>query len=137
MEIPTTNERMKIINEIPPIFYKLQEQFGVSWSDIIIAYAPNIYAPREISKGKEVHERIHIKRQGEIGVENWWGMYLSDPEFRLNEELISYKGEIEWIKQQDYNRNERRYLLNKIYQDLSSSMYGFIIREDEAKELLC
>jgi hypothetical protein len=125
-----------IKHEIPPIYYKLKDQFNVNWKDIIIAYAPDIYAPRPISKQKEVHEQVHIKRQQEIGVDIWWGMYLDDPQFRLQEELTAYLVEVKWIKDNIATRNERRLLLKRIYGDLSSSMYGSLVSEDEAKDLL-
>lgn len=127
---------MEIINEKPPIYQKLHEQFGVKWDDIIIAYAPNIYAPRAFPKQKEVHETIHILRQKEIGVDIWWGMYLEDRDFRLAEELLAYQGEIEWIKQRVETRIERRLLIKQICKDLASSVYQLGITEDKARQLL-
>lgn len=123
-------------HDIPPIYYKLVDQFGVRWQDIIIAYSPDIYAPRAISKQKEVHETVHLIRQKEMGVDIWWGMYLDDTEFRLGEELLAYSGEIQWIKENVAQRIERRLLIKKIYKDLASPMYGLGITEEQAKDLL-
>lgn len=127
---------MEIKNTIPPIYYKLQDKFGVKWNDIIIAYAPDIYAPKSFPKQKEVHEAIHIMRQQEIGVDIWWGMYLENKDFRLAEELIAYKAEIEWIKQKVATRTERRLLMKHIYKSLASSVYDLGITEDYARYLL-
>lgn len=128
---------MEIRNEIPPIYYSLKDQFNVSWEDIIIAYAPNIYSSKPIPKEKEVHEMVHILRQQEIGVDVWWGMYLEDTDFRLKEELLAYSAEILWLKEKSgYNRQYRRLLMNKIYDAISSSVYGHMITKKQAKEIL-
>jgi len=127
---------MKTNHEVPLVFHKLKEKFGVEWGSIIIAHYPDIYCAVDIPEQKYVHEKVHLDRQKLMGVGEWWGRYLSDDAFRLNEEVLAYRAEVEWIKKNVATRNERRYLLNKIYTDLSSYVYGHIVSEDEAKKLL-
>lgn len=127
---------MKTNHEVPLVFHKLKEKFGVKWGSIIIAYYPDIYCAIDIPEQKYVHEKVHLDRQKLMGVGEWWGRYLSDDAFRLNEEVLAYRVEVEWIKKNVVTRNERRYLLNKIYTDLSSYVYGHIVSKDKAKKLL-
>jgi hypothetical protein len=108
----------------------------VQWGSIIIAYYPNIYCAEQISEQKLAHEQVHLERQRKIGVDNWYGLYLDNDSFRLEEEIMAYKKEIEYIKSQNYNRQYRRFLLDKIYSDLSSYIYDLKINKDEAKRLL-
>lgn len=127
---------MKTNHTIPPVFYKLKEKFGVEWGNIIIAHYPDIYCAVDIPEQKYVHEKVHLDRQKVMGVGEWWGKYLSDEAFRLNEEVLAYRVEAEWIKNNIATRNERRHLLNIIYSDLASYVYGNIISESESKKLL-
>ena len=128
---------MKIVNSKPPNWQRLSETFPITWGTVIVAYAPNIYCGVEVSKQKQVHEEIHLERQRNLGVDLWWEYYFTDKAFRLSEELEAYKVEVEWIKENIQTRNQRRFLLDKIYSDLSSSVYGFICSYDEAKRMLC
>ncbi len=127
---------MKILNERPPNWQRITETFPVTWGHIIVAYSPNIYCGVEVSKQKEVHEMVHLARQRDLGVDLWWEYYFTNPVFRLDEEIIAYKEEIKWIKENISTRNQRRFLLDKIYFDLSSSVYGHLVNYDEAKKLL-
>lgn len=126
---------MKTRHDIPPIFYKLKEKFSVEWGKVIVAHYPDIFCAVDIPEQKYVHEEVHLDRQKVMGVGEWWGKYLTDEAFRLNEEVLAYRTEIEWIKKNVPLRNERRYLLNLIYSDLASYVYGNIISEAEAKKL--
>lgn len=127
---------MKLLNTQPPIYHKLHEQFGVEWDKgIIIAYYPNVYCAKQIPDAKLIHEQLHLERQREMGVSLWWELYLSSASFRLEEEILAYKQEVQFLKD-NFSRNERRFLLDKIYTDLSSYIYGSLVTYDEAKRLL-
>lgn len=127
---------MALSKEIPPVYHELQKKFGVKWGEVIIAYYPNIYCAIDIPEQKRVHEEVHLERQKKMGVSNWWAMYLEKPSFRLEEEVLAYRREKEWIRENVPNRNYRRLFLNIIYKDLSSYIYGNICTYDEAKRLL-
>ena len=127
---------MKILNEKPPNWQRLTETFPVTWGNIIVAYSPNIYCGVEVSKQKEAHEIVHLSRQRDLGVDLWWEYYFTNPSFRLNEELFAYQKEVKWIKENITTRNQRRFLLDKIFSDLSGSTYNFLCSYDEAKRML-
>jgi hypothetical protein len=128
---------MKILTTKPPNWQRIADTFPVDWNSIIIAYYPNIHCGVEVSNQKQAHEEIHLSRQRDLGVDLWWEYYLTNPSFRLNEELEAYKVEVEWVKENIATRNQRRFLLDKIYSDLSGSVYGFICSYEEAKRMLC
>jgi hypothetical protein len=127
---------MKILTTKPPNWQRIADTFPVDWNSIIIAYYPNIHCGVEVSNQKQAHEEIHLSRQRDLGVDLWWEYYLTNPSFRLNEEVEAYKVEVAWVKENIATRNQRRFLLDKIYSDLSGSVYGFICSYDEAKRML-
>lgn len=123
--------------EKPPIYERLVKAFGINWNrGVIIAYGDTIYCKRKLTQAKIVHEKTHLKQQAGMGVEAWWDKYIEDPQFRLLQEIEAYTNEIEWIKDNIYNMHERKALVDKIVLDLSSSMYGSIVTQEEAYNLL-
>lgn len=126
-----------IKHEKPTIYDKLHETFGVEWDKgIIIAYYPNIYCKFELSEEKIAHEELHLERQKDMGVELWWNLYINNISFRLEEEILAIKAEMQKIREMNIDRNHRRFLFNNIYEDLSSSIYGKIITKTQAKQIL-
>lgn len=41
------------------------------------------------------HERVHLRRQQEMGRFRWWWKYLTDSDFRLAEEVMAYRRQLE------------------------------------------
>lgn len=83
---------MKTINAYPPNYELIKLAMPATPDDAIFCYGNTIYNPsgRDIPPDQEFHEEIHGKKQLEIGVDNWWFLYLEDPAFRLSEELEAY-----------------------------------------------
>lgn len=86
---------MEIINEPPP-----------NWVDItflnpphtaVFCYGDKIYNPsgNEVPEDVIFHEKIHSDRQDNPAA--WWITYLTDPNFRYQEELIAYAGQYAFI----------------------------------------
>lgn len=98
----------------------------------IFAYDGNIYANSPLPQHLIIHETVHLERQKEMGADKWVDKYLTDKEFRLNEEILAYREQLKSIK----NRDERAKLLIKCSQDLSSPLYGNIVTFFEALKLL-
>ena len=125
---------MKISTRIPTIYLILKKKFGVQWDKgIIITYGDTIYCKYKISPDLEVHEATHIKQQADYGVKEWWERYIVDAPFRLSQELEAYKTQAEWIRK---HSNNQKFLLEKIWTDISSSIYGNMITYEEAKKLI-
>lgn len=99
----------------------------------IFAYDDTIYTDYPLPRHLEIHEQRHLVRQQKIGVDLWVDKYLTDKDFRLNEEVISYKEQCNSIK----DRNQRDKLRKMCAIDLSSALYGGIISDEDAYKLLC
>lgn len=128
---------MKIKTNIPEIYIRLKEKFGIDWDlGIIITYGENVYCKYPISKDLEIHEATHIKQQTDYGVEKWWDRYIDDVDFRFSQEKEAYVNQANWIKQNIKDRNERYRLLNKIATDFSSHIYGNILSKEQAWKLI-
>ncbi len=66
--------------------------------DVLYTYFEGIYTARAISQDIFQHECVHFIRQGSGENENlakeWWLRYVTDPEFRYQEELMAYREQI-------------------------------------------
>lgn len=102
---------------------------------IIFTYAPDIYCPsgNPLDLALEHHEETHIRQQGNDPA-GWWERYLTDNQFRLEQELEAYRAQ--WKTAQIYNRDSRKSLLNHIAKDLSGPMYGHVVTKKEALALI-
>ena len=80
------------------------------------------------------HEMTHIKQQGD-DPEGWWKKYLEDPEFRFSQELSAYGNQWQYVKL-NYSDNKMLLLLNHMARTLASPMYGSLVSEEKAKELI-
>ena len=114
-----------------PLLRRYQEVFETN-PYTIFAYDKVIYCDYELPEHLEIHERRHLIRQQKMGVDEWVERYLTDTQFRLNEEVIAYKEQLESVK----NRSARHRLRIQCAADLASSLYGNIITLDEAMRLL-
>lgn len=120
---------------IPDIYLKCKERFGVSWdSGIAIAYGDTIYSKNPIPDDLHAHEEVHLRRQAEVGIEEWWNRYLEDPKFRLKEEVMAYAAQIAHAEAHS-RRKYVRDLKRRIIRDMAT-LYGGMCTEGEAVKLL-
>ena len=128
---------MKFSDQIPPVYQRCHDVFGVNWNKgIIITYGDTIYCKYELPEWKIVHEETHIKQQKLIDKDEWWEKYFVDESFRLSQEVEAYQNEARWIKKNIKDRNQQFKLLHQIVIDLSSSIYGNICTAEEARQFL-
>lgn len=114
-----------------PLLDRYKEIFDVT-PYTIFAYDKVIYCDYELPEHLQVHERRHLIRQQKMGVDEWVERYLTDTKFRLNEEVIAYREQLESVK----NRSARHRLRIQCANDLASSLYGNIVTLQEAMDLL-
>ena len=95
-----------------------------------------IYCKYEISEQKRIHENVHMRQQLRMGVKEWWNKYLEDIDFRREQELEAYKKEVDWVMKRYKGFKHRMDIFERIVQDISSSIYGNMITEEKARELL-
>lgn len=127
---------MKIKNEYPPNFNMIQMYLPLGDSKPIFCYGDTIYNPfeQEVTKDLEIHEEVHQKQQGN-NIEEWWGRYLAEPEFRLQQEIEAYGTQYAFVKQITHGEL-REWLKEKMAQALSGEMYGSIISYQKAESAI-
>jgi hypothetical protein len=110
---------------LPPNIIEIAAHFPLS-GDEIFTYGDTIYTPAQLSRSLVAHEKVHIKQQLGMGPEAWWDRYLEDPQFRLEQELEAHRAE--------YKAGGK---LSEIAERLASPLYGGLVSEDEAREMIC
>lgn len=89
-------------NEIayPPNFLNIQTILNPT-KGMVYAYGDTIYNPDNIPLYEDLikHEEVHREQQKKFGsVELWWYEYLTNPEFRLEQELEAYGVQANFLK---------------------------------------
>lgn len=81
---------MEIIKEYPPNYALICMTLKPD-KQAIFAYGNKIYNPsgREVTPDIEHHEEVHMRQQGD-NPDAWYARYVSDPDFRLSQELEAY-----------------------------------------------
>lgn len=130
---------MRVIKAFPPNFSRIASTFPVKGiPGILYAYGDKLYNPSGVSVSPwiEAHEAIHMSRQEARGVEEWWGLYLIDPAFRLFEEVLSHKAEFHAYDNWMHNPKKLARYLDMIAKRLSSPLYGSLLSKDDAVKLI-
>lgn len=128
---------VKISHEIPDIYYKLHDRFGVEWDEgIIIANGGTIHCKNYPEAQKIVHETVHFQQQEKVGLEVWWNLYLTSDSFRLEQEVEAYRKEYAFIKKNIKNREHAYGKKREMAQHLSSSIYGNLLDYGQALKLI-
>lgn len=129
-----------IVSGRPPNFNKIISVFPAgAKNSTIFAYSPYIYVSGkpELSPALNAHENVHISRQ-EIytgGAEAWWDRYLTDKNFRLEEELIAHCAEYDYLMKFG-SRSERRNALKVVSARLSGPLYHLGLSPKQAAKLI-
>lgn len=132
----------KFSTEIPDIFYKLQEKFGVKWDKLVIAYENTIYCntnKENLPNHLIIHEETHLRQQKDIGgAEIWYKKYINDPKFRLEQEIEAFRNQVKYLKThiQETTRDERREEISFMAETLSGLNYGYLVSYNEALRLI-
>ena len=129
---------MDVIIAQPPNLKDIQKAFPaiVGKKGIVYTYGNLIFNPDggEIDEPLQFHEATHSLQQDGLGVERWWHCYLTDPGFRLQQEIEAYQNQYRRYCELVKDRNRRAVFLNRIAVDLSSSQYGNIIDLHSARQ---
>ncbi len=99
-----------IIIDRPPNFEQVHAAFPrADQPGVLFAYYPNIHNPSGIvvPPALVAHEEVHLYRQRDAGPTHWWDQYLTDSEFRYNEELLAHVAEFKALKAGDRNASAR------------------------------
>jgi hypothetical protein len=130
------DELSDIIAGWPPNIAMIRAVLPVSPRNIF-AYDGKIYAPEGGPLPPELiaHEQVHFRQQGN-DVAGWWDRFLTDPEFRLDQEMEAHRIEWQVFLASKPSRRERRFRLKQMGKRLSAPMYGRIITANQAMKAI-
>lgn len=129
---------MQVVYKKPPNYDALiSAGFRIGGKKVLFAWGDKIYNPGclKIPPHLIVHEEMHSWRQGDEP-EAWWGSYINDDEFRLEEEILAHQVELRELMRGNTNRKTRRGALHQVAQRLASPLYGSVISERRARLIL-
>jgi len=111
---------MKIIKDKPPNYELIKLTLSPP-EHAIYCYGNKIYNPsgKELTPDLEYHESIHSKQQGN-NPDLWYNKYLTDKDFRLEQELEAYGEQYLFIKEHISNNKLRKWSLEKMAEALSN-----------------
>ena len=128
---------MKIKNEKPPIYDHIL-QAGLAPSDgAIYTYGDTIYNPtgQPIPPDLVEHEERHSWQQAD-DPDSWWGRYLDDAYFRMDQEAEAYADQYNFICKKVLDRNQQYRILSRLSQILASPMYGSVLSAQACLNLI-
>ena len=128
---------MKIINAKPPIYDMIIASGMRPHEGVVYAYGNTIYNPSGSSISEDVicHESIHGVQHGD-NPESWWQRYLSDPHFRIAQEVEAYAAQYDYLCSTIKDKNARYQLVLRIAHTLSGPIYGEVISTAAALKMV-
>lgn len=137
---PETDGSVKISFEYPPIYNDICAAFKIQPKNVYFTYGDTIYNPDKLEIPPEIieHEKVHMDQQNHNDVDAalWWGKYLREPEFRVDQEARAYGRQYEVMCGVMKDRNYRLRFLMQLAMSLSGPLYDFAISSREAMELI-
>lgn len=120
---------MIIKNEKPPIWDNVCAAFKINPANTLFTFGDIIYNPDGIPHLADhliTHEEVHAKQQTEDGMtpELWWGKFLRDHSFRLEQEARAYGAQYAFICKSVKDRNQRYKILWDLAGILSGPLYA-------------
>jgi len=133
------NDSIEIKVEKPPIWNDVCAAFNIN-PQAYFTYGEVIYNPSDLPVPPDIieHEKVHIKQQKADGMtpELWWGKYLRDPQFRVEQEAKAYGRQYQFICYHNKDRNAQSHLLIELANSLSGPLYNNVISQSEAMTLI-
>ena len=131
---------MRIVNEKPPVWDAVCAAFHINPKGVLFTYGDAIYNPDGVQIPDHIieHEQVHEKQQKRDGMtpELWWGKFLRDKDFRLDQESEAYAVQYAFICKHLKDRNQRHKFLFNIALSLSGPLYDKCIGHMEAMALI-
>lgn len=128
---------MRIITDKPfPLLERVKTLFPVT-NKVVFSYGEDLYAHPDVVLPMDlmIHEATHSVQQSQ-GVEIWWERYLTDPAYRLAQEVQAYRAQYQFYCSVQQDRNARAKFLHRISKDLSSPLYGSLCAFSDAMRLI-
>lgn len=98
-------------------------------------YCPNLKENELLNEYLLEHEEVHMGQQVS-DPEEWWSLYLTEPAFRLKQEVEAYRAQLKAFKRKNFDRNLQTRFALRLAADLASPMYGSIVDGRTAFKLI-
>lgn len=120
---------------------EIDAAFHIKGQPCLFAWGEKIYNPMntQIHSALHCHEEVHGEQQRNFpeGIEGWWRKYISEPAFRLEQEIPAHQAEFKALLSQYGDvRNNRRRFLNHVGLRLAAPLYGRMISLSDAKKAI-
>lgn len=101
----------------------------------VFTYGDTLHNPHktDVLPHLRVHEAVHAQRQKDPDA--WWKQYLSDPAFRLEEELAAFSAQYHFTRS-ILSAKKQKTVLTYLARDLSSEAYGNLLDYSKAEMLI-
>lgn len=126
---------MRTLNLYPPNWDLIKIVFPkAEGTKTIFCYGNTIYNPFDIkiTPDLEAHEEVHVEQQGN-DPDAWWTKYISDPQFRTEQEIEAYGVQLSFAKKNGVSGKLLYWLEDKLADALSGDVYGNLLTFGEAK----
>ena len=109
------------------------EYAAFSYGDSL--YIPGTWTPsEELLEHEETHADQHRAFDG--GPDAWWGRYIGDQYFRVEQEAQAYANQYVYYASRVKSREDRARYLYALAGQLSGPMYGNVISQSAATKLI-
>lgn len=127
---------MNLIKGKPPVYDKIIQAGLKPRHNTVFTYGEDLYI-QDIDENLIddlllSHEEVHTRQQGD-DVEGWWDKYLSDKQFRYEQELEAYGIQYKALIDSGAKDRAKKWFLYMFASDLASPMYGELISINEAE----
>lgn len=126
---------MKISYDYPPNYEIIKKAFNLGeHENVVFTYGDTLHVPQgektKIDKPLMAHEETHALQQSKMTPQWWWDEFMSNPQFRLEQELEAYREQYKAM--QNLPAQKRANYLTHIATDLSSEIYGKLLTFEQA-----
>lgn len=124
---------MKIVEDYPPNYELIKLALG-DQPKALFCYGDTIYNPskRTVTPDLEAHEMIHQEQQGS-DIDGWYARYVTDREFRLEQEIHAYGRQWLFAKEHVQDKKLLEWVKENMAFALSGESYGSLITYVEAE----
>lgn len=134
-------KEMEIRHEPPPMLEAINKAGMFPDLDTtVFTYGYILYNPgkNRIPMHLMEHESTHAKQQTEFngGPDAWWLRYLSDVDFRINQEVEAYRAQYKTYCKLNTQFMRRATFLASIAEDLSGPIYNAHISFEQARAMI-
>lgn len=123
-----TMTKIKIVTTRPPIYDNACAAFKCDLSKMVFTYGDTIYnlSGQELPDHLIYHEQVHMEQQNhnDADAEIWWGKFLRDSNFRIDQEARAYGKQFQFICDIVKNPIRRNLIISDLGRFLSGPMYG-------------